>query len=365
MKSLESTEPVRSLLIESDAKDAKPIVELLSEVKFNEFDIAVVSTLEDAIKKVAQEKFDLVLLNLMLSDSGGIYTLTKLVTQVSEVPIVVINAPDDTELAKKALQSGAQDYFSKTSAGSSSFFLRCLRHVLWRFQSKHSVENEKSDDQYASKMVALGKMADSIAAEIQTPISDLKKLVTQLKTQDTPSGFAPEIRESLISSSERASHQLGNIFDDLKTYSTETDRDPIVQARKRKRSFRFLVVEDESEIAEIVVDLLKRIGHSHIETACDGEDAYKKCIATIANGPRYDAVISDWIMPKLNGLELLEKLRANPFFGKVAFMMLTALGEKANVEEALDRGVTQYLIKPFSPEELRKRVERLLFQIRS
>ncbi len=79
--------------------------------------------------------------------------------------------------------------------------------------------------------------------------------------------------------------------------------------------------------------------------ADDGSTAWE-----ILNKDKIDFIISDWNMPKMSGIELLRKVRASEEFADLPFLMVTAEGQQENVIEAVQAGVSNYIVKPFTPE---------------
>lgn len=115
-----------------------------------------------------------------------------------------------------------------------------------------------------------------------------------------------------------------------------------------------LVVDDEPHIVHVVALKLRNAGLEVI-TAADGEQAYE-----IACKERPDIVITDLQMPYMTGLELCEKLRANPDTRDTPALLLTARGHALSKEDLSRTNIAEVLAKPFSPREILTRVEALL-----
>ena len=115
---------------------------------------------------------------------------------------------------------------------------------------------------------------------------------------------------------------------------------------------KLLIAEDELDLAEALEALFLK-NQFTVDVVNDGQDAYDYAV-----GGDYDAVILDVMMPKMNGIEVLKKLRAEGF--KTPVMMLTAKGEKDDRITGFDSGADDYLPKPFAADELISRVRALL-----
>jgi len=117
---------------------------------------------------------------------------------------------------------------------------------------------------------------------------------------------------------------------------------------------RILVVDDFASMRKIIKGLLKQIGFQNIEEADDGSTALEK----LKIG-EFDLVICDWNMPEVPGIEVLKAVRNDPRLKDLPFLMVTAEAKKDNVMEAVKAGVNQYIVKPFTAETLKKKIEKI------
>jgi two-component system chemotaxis response regulator CheY len=117
-------------------------------------------------------------------------------------------------------------------------------------------------------------------------------------------------------------------------------------------SIKVLVVDDQQTIRSLVRAGLQQLGFQDINECSDGEDALRILLARPAN-----LVISDFNMPKLDGLGLLRAIRAHPPLSKTAFIMLTGRADKELVQRAVQFGVNNYLVKPFTVATLQGKIE--------
>ena len=120
-------------------------------------------------------------------------------------------------------------------------------------------------------------------------------------------------------------------------------------------SLKFLVVDDSLTMRRIVVNALKSIGYETIIEAADGKEAFAKLQSESA-----DFVISDWNMPEMNGLELVKAIRASSGFSDLPVLMVTTRGNKEDVIEAMQARVNNYIIKPFTPQALKEKLDQIL-----
>jgi len=118
------------------------------------------------------------------------------------------------------------------------------------------------------------------------------------------------------------------------------------------REIKVLVVDDMPTIRDLVKGQLKTMGFKNVIEAPDGEAAMNLLIQHEVSNDRVKFVISDWNMPKMSGLEFLKQVRAMDQWKALPFVLLTSEAERDQVTEAILAGVSQYIVKPFSPKSL-------------
>jgi signal transduction histidine kinase len=143
-----------------------------------------------------------------------------------------------------------------------------------------------------------------------------------------------------------------NRFADLATVEVET---PIAAAAAAAPADapRVLIADDTPEMRALIAEILS--DHYRISTVSDGAEA-----AEAARRDPPDLIISDVMMPHVDGYELCRRIKEDPATAAIPFVMLTAKADLTMKIEGLNRGADDYLVKPFSPEELRARVRSLL-----
>jgi two-component system chemotaxis response regulator CheY len=104
----------------------------------------------------------------------------------------------------------------------------------------------------------------------------------------------------------------------------------------------------------IVINLLKQLGFQRINEAQDGLDAWNMMQETAI-----DFVVTDWNMPKMNGMELLKTIRSDSKYSSIPVLMVTAEAEKENIVQAIQAGVSNYIVKPFTAEILKEKLEKI------
>jgi len=142
---MQHDESQRILLVEDNPADAQIIRAALEASPAARFTLVHVERLSDALTRLAEEPFAVVLLDLSLPDSWGFATISRIQERAPEIPIVVLTGLDDEEVAVKAVQEGAQDYLVKGQL-SSSTLLRALQYAIERHRLRAAVR--ASEERY-------------------------------------------------------------------------------------------------------------------------------------------------------------------------------------------------------------------------
>jgi two-component system, chemotaxis family, chemotaxis protein CheY len=119
-------------------------------------------------------------------------------------------------------------------------------------------------------------------------------------------------------------------------------------------SINVLIVDDFATMRRIIKGVLKQLGFSNLIEAEDGEAALKEL-----RKEKVGLIVSDWNMPNMTGLELLKAVRADNSLKGIPFLMVTAEGQKENVIQAVQAGVSNYIVKPFTPETFNAKLEKI------
>ncbi|MBC7533149.1 MAG: chemotaxis response regulator CheY [Oligoflexus sp.] len=122
-----------------------------------------------------------------------------------------------------------------------------------------------------------------------------------------------------------------------------------------KPDLKILIVDDFPTMRRIVRTLMKQNGYKNLTEAEDGEQALRMLNAEMD----YEMVVSDWNMPNMTGLELLKAVRADAKLKHLPFLMVTAEAEKENIIEAVKAGVSNYIVKPFTGQALKDKLDKI------
>lgn len=119
---------------------------------------------------------------------------------------------------------------------------------------------------------------------------------------------------------------------------------------------KLLVVDDSSTMRRIIKNTLQRLGYEDIFEAENGIEAWD----ILDKNSDMGVLITDWNMPEMNGLELVKKTRADSRFTDIPIIMITTEGGKVEVITAIKAGVNNYIVKPFTPQVLKEKLEVVL-----
>jgi two-component system chemotaxis response regulator CheY len=119
-------------------------------------------------------------------------------------------------------------------------------------------------------------------------------------------------------------------------------------------NMKILVVDDMSTMRRIIKNILKQLGFSNMDEAENGQEALQKLRAE-----SFGFVVSDWNMPVMPGIELLRAIRADENLKHIPVLMVTAEAQKENLIEAIQAGVNNYVVKPFTAETMQEKINKI------
>ena len=120
------------------------------------------------------------------------------------------------------------------------------------------------------------------------------------------------------------------------------------------KDINILIVEDFSAMRSILKNLLRELGFNYIAEADDGETALP-----MLKAGNFDFLITDWSMPGMDGLTLLKTIRADKQLEDMPVLMVTAEAKREQIIDAAAAGVNGYIVKPFTAETLKEKIEKI------
>ncbi|MCC7417914.1 MAG: response regulator [Acidobacteria bacterium] len=118
---------------------------------------------------------------------------------------------------------------------------------------------------------------------------------------------------------------------------------------------RFLIVDDSSTMRRIIINTLNKLGHKDCYEAANGREGLERLAAATV-----DMIITDWNMPEMTGVEFIRAVRASESTRGLPVLMVTTNAAQDDIVEAMRAGVNNYVVKPFTPDTIREKIESAL-----
>jgi two-component system chemotaxis response regulator CheY len=119
-------------------------------------------------------------------------------------------------------------------------------------------------------------------------------------------------------------------------------------------TIKVLVVDDMATMRRIVKNILKQLGFNWVDEAENGAEALQKL-----RSESYGLVVSDWNMPVMTGIDMLRAIRADEKLKSIPVLMVTAEAQQSNLLEAIQAGVSNYIVKPFTAETMQDKLNKI------
>ena len=118
---------------------------------------------------------------------------------------------------------------------------------------------------------------------------------------------------------------------------------------------RFLIVDDSSTMRRIIINTLNKLGYKEFHEAGNGREGMERLATTPV-----DMIITDWNMPEMSGIDFVRAVRAAAATKDVPVLMVTTNAAKDDIVEALKVGVNSYVVKPFTPDTMKEKIQAVL-----
>ena len=118
---------------------------------------------------------------------------------------------------------------------------------------------------------------------------------------------------------------------------------------------RFLIVDDSSTMRRIIINTLTKLGYKEFHEAGNGREGMERLATT-----QVDMIITDWNMPEMSGIDFIRAVRANNATKLLPVLMVTTNAAEDDIVAALKAGVNNYVVKPFTPDTIREKIQAAL-----
>ncbi len=126
------------------------------------------------------------------------------------------------------------------------------------------------------------------------------------------------------------------------------------------KNMKILIVDDFSTMRRIIKNLLRDLGFTNTQEADDGNTA----LPMLKKGG-FDFLVTDWNMPGMTGIELLQAVRADPELSSLPVLMVTAEAKREQIIRAAEAGVNGYIVKPFTANTLKEKIEKIFERVQA
>jgi two-component system, chemotaxis family, chemotaxis protein CheY len=127
---------------------------------------------------------------------------------------------------------------------------------------------------------------------------------------------------------------------------------------------KVIVIDDVASIREALANILRKLGFKDISSAVDGKDAYNK-LKEVADSSPFEIIFSDINMPNCSGIELVKLIRGTDVYKATPIIMVSTENEIGIILEAIDAGASNYILKPFTPETVKKKIEETFAKLKN
>ena len=237
---------IKILLIEDDPEDTTIISEMLQDIKDTRYELTLADRLATALKYLAQDKYEIILLDLDLPDSQGLSTLAAVESKVIDTPIVVLTYLNDDEMGVKAVKSGAQDYLIKSQV-TSQLLSRSIRYAIERQRMMEMLRSMALLDDLTGLynrrgLMTLGKQHITLTRRLNKGFTLLFADLDEMKWINDTFG-----------------HKVGDqALKDVALILKETFRESDILARQGGDEFVVITAEAGPETAEKIIQRLQR-----------------------------------------------------------------------------------------------------------
>lgn len=308
--------------------------------------IATAKNGKSAIAKAKAHKFDLILLDIVLSDVDGFEVCTHLKShpQTQDIPIVILTAKNDMEIIARGFQLGAADYISKPFSKEELVARVDLHLTLRKTQEELSLLKGIVKAERGAKSTFLANKS----LEFRTSMEGMVAIVDHLK-------LAPLTDEQLESLSmiEQSSQNMLAIINSMlvsdKLEETQADPSPL--------KFKILLAEDNLIVQKVVAMNLEKLGHqvSVVPDGLKAVESYKNQV--------FDMIFMDIQMPQMDGLQATIAIRqwekGSRLKNPIPIVAMTASTQQKDKDGFMAAGMNDYLSKPFNTEELTLVLDRV------
>ncbi|MBK9731769.1 MAG: response regulator [Chitinophagaceae bacterium] len=208
---------IRVLQVDDDVEDFLIIQDLLSDIETQSYSIEWSPGYDDALKKIEENIYDILLIDFMLGTSTGIELLKEVRKKNPNIPVIIFTGQGDERVDLEAMNAGASDYLVKGQI-DSNILERSMRYSIKQAQTQEKLLGHEQNLRMAEKFALTGRMAQVIAHEIRNPLTNVKLALQQLQDELTnPSESILTLIEMIDRNCNRINQLIINLLNSTKS----------------------------------------------------------------------------------------------------------------------------------------------------
>lgn len=207
----------RILLVEDNPADAVYLQRMLAKAKHGSFVVVHVTQLKEALIRLDEEQFDVVMLDLGLPDSEGLETLQRLRKKAPQMPIVILTGLNDELLQAQALHQGAQDYLVKGEP-IETMVARAIRYAIERKAAEELIRKNEAEMAHLSRVSTVGQMAAGLAHELNQPLGAILNYASVCLEQTESRKDLPPMLLEAMGEIMNETRRIGGIISRLRSF---------------------------------------------------------------------------------------------------------------------------------------------------
>jgi len=333
---------VKILLIEGNPEDANSFLAIQSGLPTVQLEWVHADRLNEVIHRLGEDRFDIILLDLSLSNGLSLETFASIRARAEKIPIVVVVNPDEQVIAHQALQIGAQDFLVKKEI-DGPLLVRSLLCAIERhgfidqlLQTHQQVLAQQNSLMEEDRFNSLLKMTGSTAHELKQPLTALLGNIELMKLNEDN----PQERRGHISEIEKASKRISNLVNKIQEIrhqdGTSALNEPYLFHWDQKKNI--LSVEDTDDDFRIIEGCLKGSNQLSLSRVRSMKEALQ-CLGQ----EHFDLILLDYLLSDGNALDFMQIMAQNGL--DIPVVVITGQGDEMIASKAIQAGAYDYLTK--------------------
>ncbi len=335
----------RLLLIENTPKDAQMVIDILKETS-GQFGIKLAQTISEGFELLQRQQFDLMLLDLFISDGFGVQMLDTIIARFPQLPIIVLTNAEDAQMAAEAVKKGAQDSLIKGET-SPGVLIRAINYAIWRKQSQLTLQrtvqalkeaNKKILDQQKSvieeeRLKMMLQMAGATAHELNQPLMSLLGYLELIELEEEP-------KENYLDGIKKAGERISNIVKKIQSIRLDcviphTGGPGIVNF---DQSITLLSIEDSDQDFGRLAKVLENQPQVNLIRAVTLKEAFIKL-----NQYQVELIFLDHVLPDGTSFDFIKKLKEKEM--QIPVVVITGQGDEMVASQIIQAGAYDYINK--------------------